>query len=54
MLPLSGDHQCLVQLNSMPVAVCYGRGPSLEEARQSAAYSALEYLKLMTKKDVVT
>jgi len=47
----SGDYQCLVQLNAMPVGVCYGRGASADEAKESAAYNALEYLKLMTKKE---
>ncbi|XP_068236643.1 protein Loquacious-like isoform X1 [Palaemon carinicauda] len=49
-LSIAGQHQCLVQLSTMPVAVCYGTGPSLKEAQSSAAHNALEYLKIMTCK----
>lgn len=49
-LSVSGQHQCLVQLSTMPVAVCYGTGGSMKEAQASAAHNALEYLKIMTKK----
>ncbi|CAG9865363.1 unnamed protein product [Phyllotreta striolata] len=47
---LSGRHQCLVQLSTLPVAVCCGVGKSPKEAKASAAHHALEYLKIMTKK----
>lgn len=47
---LSGRHQCLVQLSTLPVAVCYGIGKNPKEAKSSAAHHALEYLKIMTKK----
>ena len=45
-----GYHQCLVQLSTMPVAVCHGIGKTKDEARGQAAHNALQYLKIMTKK----
>lgn len=45
----SGKHQCLVQLSTLPVAVCSGAGENPTLAQSSAALSALEYLKIMTK-----
>ena len=48
----SGEEQCLVQLSTMPVAVCHGSGPDQATANQNAAKAALEYLKLMTKRSV--
>lgn len=48
----SGDHQCLVQLSTLPVAVCYGIGRDQASANNNAAKNALNYLKLMTKKSV--
>ncbi|KOC60179.1 Interferon-inducible double stranded RNA-dependent protein kinase activator A [Habropoda laboriosa] len=42
--------QCLVQLSTLPVAVCYGCGVTSKDAQASAAQNALEYLKIMTKK----
>lgn len=47
---LSGRCQCLVQLSTLPVAVCFGTGMSPKEAQSRAAHNALEYLKIMTKK----
>ena len=47
-----GDLQCLVQLSTMPVAVCQGIGPDQNAANNNAARNALEYLKLMTKKSI--
>lgn len=41
--------QCLVQLSTLPVAVCHGLGRSPKEAQISAARNSLEYLKIMTK-----
>ncbi|MCL4126969.1 UNVERIFIED_CONTAM: hypothetical protein GTU68_053310 [Idotea baltica] len=46
---ISGQYQCLVQLSTAPVAVCYGTGPTMKEAQAQAALNALEYLKIMTK-----
>ncbi|XP_066997977.1 protein Loquacious isoform X1 [Anabrus simplex] len=46
----SGKTQCLVQLSTLPVAVCYGNGNNSKEAQSCAAQHALEYLKIMTKK----
>lgn len=45
----SGRCQCLVQLSTLPVAVCQGSGPTTKEAQANAARNALEYLKIMTK-----
>lgn len=45
----SGQSQCLVQLSTLPVAVCQGCGKNSKEAQASAARNALEYLKIMTK-----
>ncbi|XP_034944140.1 interferon-inducible double-stranded RNA-dependent protein kinase activator A homolog isoform X5 [Chelonus insularis] len=47
---ISGKCQCLVQLSTLPVAVCYGCGITSKDAQASAAQNALEYLKIMTKK----
>lgn len=47
---VSGKYQSLVQLSTLPVAVCYGTGSTSSEAQTAAAYNALHYLKLMTKK----
>jgi RISC-loading complex subunit TARBP2 len=47
---LSGRFQCLVQLSTLPVAVCQGSGVNSKEAQSGAAKAALEYLKIMTKK----
>ncbi|XP_076167405.1 protein Loquacious-like isoform X2 [Ptiloglossa arizonensis] len=47
---ISGKCQCLVQLSTLPVAVCYGYGVTSKDAQASAAQNALEYLKIMTKK----
>jgi RISC-loading complex subunit TARBP2 len=46
----SGRCQCLVQLSTLPVAVCQGSGKTSKEAQTNAAKNALEYLKIMTKK----
>lgn len=46
----SGCCQCLVQLSTLPVAVCQGSGTTSKDAQDNAAYTALEYLKIMTKK----
>ncbi|XP_077556383.1 protein Loquacious-like isoform X1 [Haemaphysalis longicornis] len=45
-----GKHQCLVQLTSLPLAVCFGTADTAEQAQVAAARSALQYLKIMTKK----
>ncbi|XP_060529236.1 RISC-loading complex subunit tarbp2-like [Cylas formicarius] len=46
---LGGQCQCLVQLSTLPVAVCFGTGKTPKDARSNAALNALEYLKIMTK-----
>lgn len=47
---VTGKCQCLVQLSTLPVAVCHGSGNTSKEAQTAAAHNALEYLKIMTKK----
>jgi len=44
--------QCLVQLSTLPVAVCYGVGNDTKAANNDAARNALNYLKMMTKRTV--
>lgn len=46
--------QCLVQLSTLPVAVCYGVGTDVKTAHNDAARNALNYLKMMTKRTVQT
>nr|AHY18682.1 R2D2 [Bemisia tabaci] len=46
---ISGKYQCLVQLATLPVAVCHGTGLTSKAAQIAAARNALEYLKIMTK-----
>jgi len=41
---------CLVQLSTMPVAVCFTAGKDKATANVMAARAALQYLKIMTKK----
>ena len=47
-----GLSQCMVQMSTLPVSVCYGQGEdpaaAKHSAKQSAARDALDYLKLMT------
>ncbi|KAF2365977.1 Double-stranded RNA-binding domain [Trinorchestia longiramus] len=45
----TGEYQCLLQLSTLPVVVCFGTGATPEDAEASAAHNALEYLKIMTK-----
>jgi RISC-loading complex subunit TARBP2 len=45
-----GEVQCLVQVSTLPVAVCYAVGPDIEKARVEAARITLNYLKMMTKR----
>lgn len=44
-----GLYQCMVQMSTVPVSVCYGQGDSPDSARQAAALDALDYLQLLTK-----
>jgi len=50
----NGAVQSLVQLSSMPVAVCSGFGNNAEVANNDAARTALLYLKMMTKKKLLS
>lgn len=45
-----GDVQCLVQVSTLPIAVCYAIGPDMDRAKNEAARITLNYLKMMTKK----
>jgi RISC-loading complex subunit TARBP2 len=45
-----GETQCLVQISTLPVAVCYGVGKDLDKAKTEAARYALYYLRMMSKK----
>ncbi|CAG0888115.1 unnamed protein product [Cyprideis torosa] len=45
---LTGKRQCLVQLCTTPVAVCFGSGSSMDDARKGAALNALHYLRALT------
>eukprot|EP00095_Tigriopus_kingsejongensis_P006651 snap_masked-scaffold363_size195477-processed-gene-0.8 protein:Tk06651 transcript:snap_masked-scaffold363_size195477-processed-gene-0.8-mRNA-1 annotation:"interferon-inducible double stranded rna-dependent protein kinase activator a homolog" len=40
---------CLVQMATVPVAVCYGAGDTVQAAQASAAFGGLEYLRIMTR-----
>lgn len=44
-----GQVQCLVQLSTMPVAVCHGTGATETDAQYDAAKNALQYLRIMAK-----
>jgi len=46
----SGRYQCLLTLSLTPIAVLFGSGSSYQEAQHQVAISALQYLKLMTRK----
>lgn len=46
---VNGKFQCLLQLSTLPVAVCYGTGNTFNDAQANASLNALEYLRLMTK-----
>ncbi|XP_045473439.1 interferon-inducible double-stranded RNA-dependent protein kinase activator A homolog B-like [Harmonia axyridis] len=46
----SGKFQCLAQLSTLPVAVCYGWGDTIMQSHIMAAKNALEYLKILTRK----
>ena len=48
-VPFAGRCHCLVQLSTLPVAVCYGTGDDPAGAKADAARNALEYLKIMVK-----
>lgn len=42
-----GRHQCIVQLSTMPVAVCHGLGATKDLAHMQAAQNAVSYLKTL-------
>ncbi|GAB1598085.1 interferon-inducible double-stranded RNA-dependent protein kinase activator A homolog [Argonauta hians] len=44
-----GLFQCFVQMTVVPVAVCHGTGPTVEEGHGKAAHNALQYLKAVNK-----
>lgn len=45
-----GESQCLVQISTLPVAVCYAAGKDYAKAKVEAAKVTLNYLKMMTKR----
>ena len=45
----TGLYQCMVQLSTKPMALCFGRGMNRDVAKQDAAKDALNYIKLMVK-----
>jgi len=45
-----GESQCLVQISTLPVAVCYAVGKDYTKAKADAARITLNYLKMMTKR----
>jgi len=45
-----GEVQCLVQVSTLPIAVCYAVGPDMDKAKNEAARITLNYLKMMTKR----
>ena len=47
------DFMCLVQLSTAPVAVCFGTAKTKEDAKAASAFDALEYLRLMTKENLL-
>ncbi|KAI4461141.1 loquacious isoform b [Holotrichia oblita] len=47
---VTGKYQCLLQISTVPLAVCFGTGNSPKDAQMSAAFNALEYLKIATRK----
>ncbi|GFR06918.1 RISC-loading complex subunit TARBP2 [Trichonephila clavata] len=46
----NGECHCLLQITSLPVAVCFGSAMSKEEAIVSSARNALNFIQLMCKK----
>ncbi|XP_015911790.1 protein Loquacious [Parasteatoda tepidariorum] len=46
----NGDFHCLVQITSLPVAVCFGTAATKEDAKVNSARNALNFIQLMCKK----
>ncbi|GBM59659.1 Interferon-inducible double-stranded RNA-dependent protein kinase activator A A [Araneus ventricosus] len=46
----NGECHCLLQITSLPVAVCFGTAATKEEAIISSARNALNFIQLMCKK----
>lgn len=51
MLPLPGQVQCLLQMQTVPQSVVHGTGPDLQSSRQDAALNALNILDLISNVD---
>lgn len=49
-LTVNGMYQCLAELSTSPVVVCLGVGMSCSNAHNTAAHSALQYIKIMASK----
>jgi len=45
----SGLNQCMVQLSTIPLGLCFGHGSNRGLAKQAAARDALDYIQLMIK-----
>ncbi|XP_022085279.1 double-stranded RNA-specific editase 1-like isoform X2 [Acanthaster planci] len=46
----NNQYQCLVELQTSPLAVCHGTGQRLDSAHATAARNALYYIKMMAQK----
>ncbi|XP_056610299.1 interferon-inducible double-stranded RNA-dependent protein kinase activator A homolog isoform X1 [Triplophysa dalaica] len=49
-LTVNGQYQCLVEMSTRPVTVCHGSGMTSGNAQNSAAHSALQYIKMIVCK----
>ncbi|XP_054713955.1 RISC-loading complex subunit tarbp2-like [Uloborus diversus] len=46
----NGEYHCLLQITSLPVAVCFGSATTRDEAKINSARNALNFIQLMCKK----
>lgn len=46
----AGHYQCFVRLQTAPVTVCFANGLSRNDAMETSAHNALQYLKVMALK----
>ncbi|XP_035223630.1 interferon-inducible double-stranded RNA-dependent protein kinase activator A homolog isoform X1 [Stegodyphus dumicola] len=46
----NGDYHCLLQITSLPVAVCFGSANTREDAKINSARNALNFIQLMCRK----
>ncbi len=45
----TGQRMCLLQVSTIPVAVCFGTGEDVDAAREAAALNALQFLTEMSR-----